>query len=190
MKLLPYLFFFALGFGICFWLTTKGCFAPTKDIQYVNTVEYKLRDTFILKEVPVYVPVIKTKTEINSVLLEKFTEVYHVDTAFIDTSYNMIVNWYGDTIVDLDSTFSMIYSLETLGYLTKFESEVSINIDSTVRTITQLKKPRFCAQVGLSNLLHPKVGLGYRGWILEAEFGPINKPRFNQIFLTKQFTFR
>jgi hypothetical protein len=190
MKLLPYLFAFALGFGLCLWLSTKGCFGSTKDVQYVNTVEYKFKDTVIVKtkRVPVYISVETEKTNLDPLVIEKFIDVYHVDTTYIDTSFNMIVNTYRDTVRAKD--FSFNYTLETLGYLTKFDSEVSINKDSTVRTITQLKKPRFCAQVGLSNLLHPKVGLGYRGWILEAEFGPIDKPRFNQIFLTKQFTFR
>lgn len=187
MKLLTYLIALILGLALGLWLSTRGCFSPTTEIQYVTTTEYKIRDTFIIKEVPVYVPVVKTKTEIDSVLLERFTEVYHVDTTFIDTSYNMIVNWYGDTIVDLDSTFKMTYSLETLGYLTKFESEVIVTKDSVVTEVTKLIKPKFCVQAGLSNLLYPKIGAGYKGWILEAEFN--NKLKFNQFFITKQFTF-
>lgn len=188
MKLLPYLFFFALGFGICFWLTTKGCFTPTKDIQYINTVEYKIRDTFVTKEVPVYVPVVKVKTEIDSVLLEKFTEVYHIDSVFMDTSYNMIVNSYEDTLTNQD--YTMEYKIETLGYLTDFTTKVMTKRDSVVQTVTKLIKPKFCAQVGLSNLLQPKVGFGYKGWILEAEFTPVNeKFKFNQFFITKQFIF-
>lgn len=187
MKLLPYLFTFALGFGLCLWLSTKGCFTPKSEIKYVTTTEYKLRDTFVIKEVPVYVPVVKVKTEIDSVLLEKFVEVYHIDTTFIDTSYNMVVNSYADTLVHND--YTMEYEIETLGYLTDFTTKVMVERDSVVQTVTKLIKPKFCAQVGLSNLLQPKVGVGYKGWIIEAEFDPIDKLKFNQIFLTKQFTF-
>lgn len=185
MKLLPLFISFAIGFAVCLWLTIRGCFTPKSEIQYVNTIEYKFRDTFILKEVPVYVPVVKTKTEIDSVLLEKFTEVYHVDSTFIDTSYNMVINTYGDTVVHSD--YTMEYKIETLGYLTDFTTKIMTKRDSVVQTVTKLIKPKFCAQVGLSNLLQPKVGAGYKGWMLEAEFN--NKLKFNQFFITKQFTF-
>lgn len=187
MKILPFLFTFALGFGLCLWLTTRGCFSPTKEIKFINTVEYKLRDTFIFKEVPVYTPITKVKTKIDSLTLEKFVEVYKVDTTFIDTSYNMVINQYQDSTET--ENYKLKWKAETLGYLTNFENEVIITKDSTVQTITKILKPKFCAQVGISNLLESKVGIGYKGWILEANFEPVNKFKFKQLFITKQFVF-
>jgi len=188
MKPLSLFISFAVGFAVCLWLTTRGCFTPAKEIQFINTVEYKFKDTFVVKEVPVYVPVVKTKTEIDSVLLEKFTVIYKIDTTFIDTSYNMVINQYQDSVIT--NEYSLKYKAETLGYLTNFGAEVIVTKDSTVRTTTKLIKPKFCAQVGLSNLFQPKIGLGYKGWIFEAEFTPINeKFKFNQFFITKQFSF-
>lgn len=188
MKLITYLFTFILGLILGLWLSTKGCFSPTKEIEFVNTVEYRIKDTFVIKEIPVYVPVTKVKTKIDSVLLEKFVQTYHIDTTYIDTSYNMIVNWYRDTIITANYSFD--YEIETLGYLTGFKNQIAVEQDSVVRTVTKVVKPRFCAQVGLSNLLQPKIGFGYKGWLLETAFTPINeKFKFNQIFITKQFTF-
>lgn len=188
MKLLPYLFTFALGFALCLWLTTKGCFSPNKEIQFVNTVEYRFKDTTIYQKVPVPFPVITEKTKIDSIILEKFTTVYNVDKVYVDTSLNMVINRYEDSTETLD--YKLKYTAETLGYLTKFESEVIVSRDSTVNTVTKITKPKFCVQAGLSNLFHPKFGVGYKGFMLELEFNPINeKPKFNQVFITKQFTF-
>lgn len=188
MKLLPYLLTFVAGFLACFYLTKKGCFTPTTNIEYVNTVEYRFRDTIIYEKVLVPVPVVTEKIKIDSIIREKFTDIYHVDKFYVDTSLNMVINKYSDTVETLD--YKMKYNIETLGYLTNFENEVIVTKDSTVNTITKMIKPKFCVQAGMSNLFHPKFGVGYKGWMLELEFNPINqKPKFQQFFITKQFTF-
>lgn len=186
MKTLPFLFTFALGFGLCLWLTTKGCF-HTKETQFINTVEYRFKDTILFEKVSVYIPITKIKTEIDSAILEKFVEIYKVDTTFIDTSYNMVINQYQDSTET--ENYKLKWKAETLGYLTNFENEVIITKDSTVQTITKIIKPKFCAQVGISNLLESKIGVGYKGWMLEANFEPVNKFKFKQLFITKQFAF-
>ncbi len=179
-----------LGFVIALFMMSK-CNEPK--VQIVETIQYKFKDTLIVeKEVPV--PVVQYVTKREYIRLLDSIHVTDTSIVYYPVDNDSIpLNHYEDSTST--DNIKLVWKADVLGYMVAFNSTITTERDTTitvnplVRTI--IKKPSFLVQVGMSNKLNLKMGLGYKGWIIEPVLclNPKNSIQQNQIFLTKQWSF-
>ena len=76
-----------------------------------------------------------------------------------------------------------MYNIQTLGSLLDFDYNLSFYPQVYIKKEYINKK--WLGSVGISDKLNYKLGIGYKGWVVESEFD--KRSRFNQLYLTKQF---
>tara|TARA_R110000868_G_scaffold320909_17_gene581967 strand:+ start:1112 stop:1660 length:549 start_codon:yes stop_codon:yes gene_type:complete len=140
----------------------------------VDTVVYTIK-----VEVPKYQTKYITRTDSAYVTvidsIEKWTNVYIPDTTHIP------INQYRDSIITDEYEFD--YTIETFGHLIKFDPKFTVYEKRPV--IIQNPKPKWMISGAMSQNATFKLGLGYKGVVVEGEF---NK-KFKQLFIGKQFVF-
>lgn len=157
--------------------------------------------TYSTKESPVETNVVRTDTVVREVFVKvpvpKQEYVYltdtiekmHLDSVFIDIIHrveddNLVpTNVYCDSI--MDSNFKLNYEIQTIGELLSFKPKVSVFQKTIIETRPIKIKPKWTISSAISNKGNFKVGLGYKGWVVETEL----KDNFNQIFFGYQYQF-
>lgn len=190
-----YIIVFLTGFLACLIMTKNSCVYIPKEYDVIDTggwVEHNY-DTIVQiveKEVPVPYPVYKKISEIpqwvqDSLMNGKWS--IQLDTVMLEDTVMIGLNHYEDSIRTED--YELKWQAETYGFLTSMVPQITIFKDSlvTYQPIVKLRKPTWVATTGISNTLNYKVGIGYKGWMIESEFQ--DKLKFNQIYLTKQWYF-
>lgn len=178
--LINYSVVFLLGFLTCLYFTRAKCVDIPIKYDLIET-EKRIFDTIYVKVdkiIPKPTIVYKTLSEFR---IDSIDKIQFVEVG-LDTSH-IPVNHYEDSLKT--DKYKLKWSAETFGYLTSMVPELEIYEDSLVIEPI-IKHPKWTISTGISNRLNYKIGAGYKGWILEAEF---NKLNFNQIYITKQFTF-
>jgi len=168
--------FLAVGIAIGYF---SGCNAGVKTVtERINNI---VVDT-LLVPIKVKVPITKVKTEYvwqTDTITERLT-----DSCFIEVVKNnpmeIPINVYSDTIETDEYTFG--YYVGTVGEMMEFYPE--IRCKPLVRILEPPAK-NWTASFGVSSKLNCKVGLGYKGWMLEGDF----RERLNHVYISKQFHF-
>lgn len=198
-SLATYITTFLLGFLTCLFMTKKQCVEIPSKIEFVDTGGWVQHDTSIVYvEVPKPYPVVRKVSEIPQWVRDTLTKLNFIPTLTVTDSLDSLFN---DLVVPInhyeDSLFTDEYTLrwkaETFGFLTSMVPEVTVHKtvverwDTREQIIYKNKKPNWNIGIGASNLLNYKFSVGYKGFNLEPEFNKSFK--FNQVYLTKQFTF-
>lgn len=205
--LLPYLISFAGGFLVCLYMTRQGCVETPSETEVLNNVWVEhhpktIRDTVIIT-IPKPVVVYKKLKDAPEWLLDSLNRLteFRDSLLYVDTT-DIALNHYSDSIQTPE--YKLIWTAETFGWLTSMVTDVSIFSDTfnlkplppanlnpvrivPVGTTPVYKTKNYMIGAGISNLLNYKFSAGYKNWILEAEFDKTHK--FNQVYLTKQFSF-
>lgn len=167
----------SLGIGILIGYFL-GCNGKIKEITKEKVV---IKTDTLIKEVKIWIPekkvvyLSKTDTLLSKVTDSVFIKIIEEQPGLIST------NVYLDTITD--EKFNFEYEIQTFGELLSFKPKITIYPET--ETITRFIKPKWTISGGISNRLNYKLGLGFKGWIVEGEF----KNNFQQVYLTKQFNF-
>lgn len=196
-NLASYVVTFLLGFLCCLYFTKWGCVeSKIKEIDTGGWIQhhYDTVKTIVDRPVPIPTIVYKTKKEIQYILAP---DTFDLDLGLPEDSLLIVadtslipINYYEDSIKTSEYEFK--WKAETFGFLTSMVPEItifqdSITIDSNyIKRLMKKVKPTWTIQAGLSNRLNYKLGMGYKGWLIESEFHNL---KFNQLYLTKQWQF-
>ncbi len=130
-------------------------------------------------DVPKYATKYVTRTDSIYVTvfdsIERWTNVYIIDTIPI------AINQYKDSIKTEEYKFN--YTIETLGHLIHFDPKFTVYEKRPV--VIQTPKPKWMISGAVSQNATFKLGIGYKGIIIEGEFDK----NFKQLFIGKQFVF-
>lgn len=195
-----YITTFLLGFLCCLYMTKSKCVSIPENIEFVDTggwVEHSY-DTVVQvieKEVPVPYVVTKKVVEVSQWLIDSLKQSSwstYVDSLVVDSNLVEIdINHYEDSIQT--DKYKLTWKAETFGFLTSMVPEVEVYCDSIIvnrwhtKEVPTRFKPRWTIGAGVSNRLNYKFSAGYKGFLIETEFH--DKFKFNQVYLTKQFSF-
>ena len=180
---------FFLG-GLLFFILGTKCQKKIIETQLLERVDTLYLKIEIEKLVPkiVYRDRIKIEKIVDSVKWIEYVDL--VDSVFknsVDTLSVFPINSYQDSVIQGD--LKLDYKIETLGFLTNFESKLSIKKKNT---IIKNKNKNFMMGFGLAynptvkfDLFSVKACVGYRGWVLEGDF----KNKVERVSLIKQFYF-
>jgi hypothetical protein len=191
--------------GVFFFLLAMTIFSKCGETKYktVNTIEYKFKDTlYITDTLTIPKPIVRWVSVTNwkhdttyQNLIDTITQYYgypEASDSFPVNEYKDSVSFMGVRATDIGTsgTVRLKWTAQTQGYLVSLVPEITFLEDSIkTTTITSLpKKSPWTVSVGLSNRLSGKIGIGYKGWVIEPtiNFNKLNPPF--QVFLTKTFT--
>jgi hypothetical protein len=214
MKILPSLFFIALGFVLCALLSWRGCIsieAPVKDLPQDTLYVQTFRDTFhttyvtdtVVRYKTKYVPVTTIQKVFGDTLfVYEDTDSSGIRSNWIDLGDSTQLRWavdsgsmseptipvrtYQDSLIS--DQYNIQWEASVLGTLIDISHLIEFKKDSTVHTEarTVVKKTNWVVEAGVSNRLGYKGGLGFKGWKLEAEF---RDKRLDEVYFTRQFRF-
>ena len=122
-----------------------------------------------------------TRVETDSILLERHDTIWQNLVVYLPDSVKIPINTYIDTIHRKD--YELVYNIQTLGSLLDFDYNLSFYPQVYIKKEYINKK--WLGSVGISDKLNYKLGVGYKGWVVESEFN--KRLNFNEIYLTKQF---
>lgn len=170
------LLFLTVGLIVGYFVGCSG-----KNVNVVNDTKVVIEiDTFVHE---VEVPIVKKETEyitINNTLLETTTDTLYVSLFPPDS---IPVNVYKDTLNTND--YSFIYEAKTLGELLSLKSTITTYNKTETIYEPLYKYPKWMISGAISNRGNYKVGLGYKGWTVEAELNN----NLNQVFFGYQYKF-
>ena len=189
--------FLLVGFLLCLYLTKFGCVEiPTKTevidtggwvehihdtlVLFSTETDTIFKPTIVYKKVAVLPDWVKDSLRNLPVV---YKDSLRVDSIMIDTSTFIGINHYTDTLST--DKYKLVWNAETVGFLTSMLAEVSTFGDTVHTKETITKIPKWNVSVGISNHFHPKFGVGYKGWNVEAEV----YNNLKSVYLTKHFYF-
>ena len=134
----------------------------------VHTIDVKVPD---IKKETVYIST--TDTLVNLLTDTLYSNVFLKDS--------IPINIYTGQVDSSD--FRLEYEVKTIGELLSFKPIITTFPRTEVYYYKT--KPKWMISGAISNRLNYKLGVGYKGWMLESEF----KKGLNQVYIGKQFIF-
>lgn len=169
----------SLGIGILIgWVI--GC---NGKIQTIEKEKVIVKIDTIREQVQVKIPEYRTKyVEITNVIFKEKIDSFFTEVIHRNEDDNLIpVNNYQDSIST--EGYKLKYNVDVIGFMTDFKYDLSIYKKTEV--ITKFKPTKWMIGGAFSSNANFKLGAGYKGWTLEADF----QKRLNQVWLGKQFNF-